>query len=162
VCGLDSEACKTLERGGYLHDVGKVGVPDAVLLKNGPLTREEFAIMKRHPEIGDALCTPLRSLKDVRPIVRHHHERLDGSGYPDRLRGDEIPLLAQIVSVVDMYDALTTTRPYRGPLSREAAIAELMMEVRSGRVAGYLVDAMIAVLDQPVTTETALVAGAQT
>ena len=95
--GLGSEDLDALHRGGYLHDVGKVGVPDAILLKPGPLTSEEFALMQRHPEIGDSLCAPLQSLRRVRPIVLSHHARLDGSGYPSGLHGDEVPLLAQIV-----------------------------------------------------------------
>jgi len=91
--GLGEEDLQALNRGGFLHDVGKVGVADAVLLKPGPLTPEEFELMKRHPDIGDSLCAPLQSLRAVRPIVRFHHERLDGSGYPLGLRGEEVPLL---------------------------------------------------------------------
>src|SRR5690606_37002025 len=103
--GLATEDLAALHRGGFLHDIGKIAVPDAVLFKPGPLTPEELAIMRMHPVVGDQLCGNLRSLARVRPIVRHHHERLDGSGYPDGLRGDRIPLLAQIVSVVDVFDA---------------------------------------------------------
>jgi putative two-component system response regulator len=109
--GLDEDDLSALKRGGYLHDVGKVGVPDSVLLKAGPLTPAEFEEMKSHTLIGDRLCGQLRSLRRVRPIVRHHHEKLNGSGYPDGLAGDAIPLLAQIMGVVDVYDALTTSRP---------------------------------------------------
>lgn len=98
--GLPAEDLTALHRGGYLHDVGKVGVPDAVLLKPGKLTVEEMNLMKRHPEIGDTLCAPLQSLRHVRPIIIGHHERLDGSGYPGGLKGDEVPLLAQIVGIV--------------------------------------------------------------
>jgi putative two-component system response regulator len=110
--GLDQDDVFALHRGGFLHDIGKVGVPDAILQKTGRLTPAEFEIMKSHTVIGDRLCGQLRSLRRVRPIVRHHHERLDGSGYPDGLRGDDIPLLAQIMSVADIYDALTSVRPY--------------------------------------------------
>jgi len=106
-----------LYRGGFLHDIGKIAIPDRVLLKKGPLTTKEYELMKRHPSIGDDLCRTVRSFEAVRPIVRHHHERVDGRGYPDGLAGDEIPLLAQIVSVVDVFDALTTDRPYRTALS---------------------------------------------
>jgi putative two-component system response regulator len=109
--GLSQEDRDALHRGGYLHDLGKVGIPDSVLLKAGRLTEVEFELMKRHTEIGDALCAPLQSLRDVRPIVRSHHERLDGSGYPSGLRGDEIPVLAQIVGIIDVYDAMTSHRP---------------------------------------------------
>lgn len=91
--------------------MGKIGVPDAVLLKPGPLTLGEFAPMKRHPEIGNSLCAPLQSLPRVRPIVLCHHERLDGSGYPSGRRGDEVPVLAHIVGIVDVFDALTSARP---------------------------------------------------
>jgi putative two-component system response regulator len=129
---LVDEDLSALHRGGFLHDVGKVGVPDAVLLKPGPLTKEEFEQMKQHTLIGDRLCGELRSLKSVRPIVRSHHERLDGSGYPDGLRGNEIPLLAQIIGIVDVFDALTNARPYKPALSVEDAYQELDREVRKG------------------------------
>jgi putative two-component system response regulator len=141
--GLPEEDIEALHRGGYLHDVGKVGVPDAVLLKPGPLTPEETELMRRHPEIGDTLCAPLQSLRRVRPIVRFHHERMDGSGYPERLRGDEIPLLAQIVGIVDVYDALTSHRPYRAALSAEEAVRHLLRETDEGRFARRLVEAFL-------------------
>ena len=130
---LPAEDLSALHRGGYLHDVGKIGVPDSVLLKAGPLTPEEFALMKRHPEIGDNLCAPLQSLRHVRPIVLCHHERIDGSGYPAGLRGDEVPLLAQIVGIVDVYDALTSKRSYRPAWPMEDAIRYLHQEVEKGR-----------------------------
>ena len=130
---LPAEDLSALHRGGYLHDVGKIGVPDAVLLKAGPLTAEEFELMKRHPEIGDNLCAPLQSLRHVRPIVLCHHERIDGSGYPAGLRGDEVPLLAQIVGIVDVYDALTSARSYRPAWPIEDAIQYLHQEVEKGR-----------------------------
>ena len=136
----------TLHRGGYLHDLGKIGVPDAVLLKQGPLTAEEFVVMRRHPVIGDALCAPLQSLSSVRPIIRSHHERLDGSGYPDGLRGDEVPLLAQIVGIADVFDALTSTRPYRAALSREEAVRHLVRDVDAGRFARRHVEAFVDTL----------------
>jgi putative two-component system response regulator len=130
--GLDDEQRIALHRGGYLHDLGKVGVPDAVLLKDGPLTPDERATMERHPVIGDTLCGEMRSLEAVRPIVRHHHERVDGTGYPDHLRGDEIPLLASVIGVVDAYDAMTTARPYKAPGSPEAACRGLLEDVAKG------------------------------
>lgn len=141
--GLPEEDVEALHRGGYLHDVGKVGVPDAVLLKPGPLTAGEVELMRRHPEIGDTLCAPLQSLRRVRPIVRFHHERMDGSGYPEQLRGDEIPLLAQIVGIVDVYDALTSQRPYRAALSAEEAVRHLLRETEQGRFARRLVEAFL-------------------
>jgi putative two-component system response regulator len=152
--GLPPEDIEALHRGGYLHDVGKVGVPDAVLLKAGKLTPDEFELMKRHPEIGDSLCAPLQSLRRVRPIVRFHHERLDGSGYPERLRGDEIPLLAQIVGIVDVYDAMTSRRPYRAALSMPEAVQHLRGETEQGRFARRLVEAF---LDTVSSDRTALV-----
>jgi putative two-component system response regulator len=121
-----------LYRGGFLHDIGKIAIPDRVLLKKGRLTRREYEVMKRHPTIGDDLCRTVRSFEAVRPIVRHHHERIDGGGYPDGLAGDQIPLLAQIVSVVDVFDALTTDRPYRKALSTATAYEMLREEARDG------------------------------
>jgi putative two-component system response regulator len=144
--GLPQEDLDALHRGGYLHDVGKVGVPDAVLLKEGPLTPDEFAIMRRHPEIGDSLCAPLQSLRRVRPIILSHHERLDGSGYPEGLRGDEVPLLAQIVAIVDVFDALTSTRPYRAALPAEEAVGHLLRDAEQGRFARAHIDAFLATL----------------
>jgi putative two-component system response regulator len=111
--GLDQDDLGALERGGFLHDIGKIAVPDAVLLKDGKLDPQESRVMRKHPIVGDSLCAGLRSLNKVRPIVRHHHERLDGTGYPDGLRTGEVPLLAQIIGIVDVFDALTTERPYR-------------------------------------------------
>jgi putative two-component system response regulator len=144
--GLGDEDLEALHRGGYLHDVGKVGIPDSVLLKPGPLTAEETQLMRQHPEIGDNLCAPLQSLRRVRPIVLCHHERVDGSGYPAGLRGDEVPLLAQVIGIVDVYDALTTQRPYRAALTPEAATAHLLREVHEGRFARTYVDAFLDTL----------------
>jgi putative two-component system response regulator len=143
---LANDDLDALHRGGYLHDVGKVGVPDSVLLKPGPLTADEFALMKRHPEIGDSLCAPLQSLRRVRPIVLSHHERLDGSGYPSGLRGDEVPLLAQIVGIVDVFDALTSERPYRVALTPEEAAGHLVREAQEGKFSRHYVDAFLSTL----------------
>lgn len=143
--GLDEDDLLALERGGYLHDIGKVGIPDSVLLKPSRLTPAEYELMKQHTVIGDRLCGQLRSLLRVRPIVRHHHERLDGSGYPDGLGGDAIPLLAQILSVVDVFDALTTERPYKAALSHADAFAELRREASLGWRRRDLVDAFIQI-----------------
>lgn len=130
--GLGGEEVGALRRGGYLHDVGKVGIPDAILQKAGPLTPDEFEIVKGHTTIGDNLCGNLRLLRSVRPIVRCHHERADGSGYPDGLGGEEIPFLAQIMGIVDVYDALTTNRPYRSAVTPDAACASLEHEAQRG------------------------------
>ena len=129
---LHDDELASLERGGYLHDVGKIGVPDAVLQKPSKLTDGEYETMKRHTVIGERLCGELRSLEAVRPIVRHHHERRDGSGYPDGLRADDIPLLAEIVGIVDTYDAITTTRPYRVALPADHAYEELTRATAMG------------------------------
>jgi putative two-component system response regulator len=141
--GLSDDDIAALERGGFLHDIGKVGVPDAILLKRGRLTPAEYETMKRHTEIGDRLCTELRSLRRVSPIVRHHHERLDGTGYPDGLHGDAIPLLAQITGIVDVFDALTTERPYKLALPADNAFDELRRDVQRGWRRGDLVEAFI-------------------
>lgn len=139
--GLTDAQLVTLNRGAFLHDVGKIGIPDAILLKTERLTRAEYVLMQQHTVIGDKLCSELRLLDDVRPIVRHHHERLDGSGYPDGLKGDEIPLLASILSVVDVFDALTTDRPYRPALSKQRGIDELRHEAARGWKSACLVEA---------------------
>jgi putative two-component system response regulator len=141
--GLGEEDVAALARGGFLHDIGKVGIPDAILLKTDRLTRAEHEAMKQHAVIGDRLCGELRSLRRVRPIVRHHHERFDGSGYPDGLRGDAIPLLAQITAIVDVFDALTTKRPYKDAVSIERAFEELADEAGRGWHRRDLVDAFI-------------------
>ena len=145
--GVTAEELAALERGGYLHDVGKIGIPDSVLLKPGPLTEDERLLMQQHTVIGERLCGNLRSLASVRPIVRWHHERLDGSGYPDALRGDAIPLTAQIVGVVDVFDAVTTARPYRVALPVERARDLLLAEVRSGRFSPQLVAEFLRLID---------------
>jgi putative two-component system response regulator len=130
--GLGEDAVSTLARGGFLHDVGKVGIPDAVLMKRGALTPDERQLLRQHTVIGDRLCGEMRLLRGVRPIVRHHHERLDGSGYPDGLRGDAVPLLAQILSIVDAFDAMTTVRPYAQARPVDWAANELRSEAARG------------------------------
>jgi putative two-component system response regulator len=146
--GLAPADCATLYKGGFLHDVGKVGIPDAILLKTGPLTATEREIIERHTLIGDTLCAEFRSLGEVRAIVRHHHERLDGSGYPDRLAGARIPGLAQIINIVDAYDAMTSDRPYRAALPQEHSFAELRAEADRGWKDRALVNEFIAMLGQ--------------
>ena len=111
--GLPEEYIKALRRAGIVHDIGKVVVPDAILLKAGPLADSEIEVMRKHPIVGERICAPLKTFRLVLPIIRHHHEKQDGSGYPDRLRGAEIPLTAAILQIADVYDALTTDRPYR-------------------------------------------------
>jgi putative two-component system response regulator len=142
---LDPSDLDALYRGAFLHDIGKIGIPDRILLRRGKLSRREYELMKQHASIGDTLCATLRSLEAVRPIVRHHHERLDGRGYPDGLAGERIPLLARIVSVVDVFDALTTERPYRKALPVRTAYDMLLAEARGGWCAEELVQRFIEV-----------------
>jgi putative two-component system response regulator len=130
--GLPEELRVALRRGGLVHDIGKLGVPEQILLKPGPLTPEERKIMEQHTIAGERICAPLRSFRHVLPIIRHHHEKWDGSGYPDGLRGEQIPLIARILQVTDIYDALTTDRPYRKALSLEKAFAIMREEVKRG------------------------------
>jgi putative two-component system response regulator len=123
---------RALHLGGYLHDLGKIAVPDTVLLKPGALTPSELAQIQRHPGIGADLVRGLHTLDDVRPIIRHHHERWDGSGYPDGLQGEGIPLGARIMAVVDVFDALHTARPYKAALSTADALGILREEADTG------------------------------
>src|SRR6266576_1255243 len=122
--GLDEHEQTTVRLGAYLHDLGKVRVPHEILSKPGPLTRAELEVVQMHPIWGIELLAKVEFPWDIKPVIRWHHERYDGTGYPDRLCGDEIPVAAQIVGIVDVYDALTTTRPYRPAFSRAAALAE--------------------------------------
>src|SRR5439155_14977731 len=123
--GLDEQAETTVLLGAYLHDVGKVRIPHEILHKPGSLTAEERAVVQMHPVWGIELLANVDFPWDLKPIIRWHHERYDDTGYPDRLRGEEIPIAAQIVGIVDVFDALSTARPYRSALSREAALAEI-------------------------------------
>jgi cyclic di-GMP phosphodiesterase len=130
--GLGEEGLHELRIASWLHDIGKIAVPENILLKAGPLDAEETRIMREHPVIGEKICAPLRSLRRLLPVIRHHHERMDGSGYPDGLRGEAIPLKARILQVVDIYDALTTDRPYRAALPPEQALGILHGEADNG------------------------------
>ena len=130
--GLPNSDLTALFRGGYLHDIGKICIPDCILFKQGLLTEEEWKVMRSHPVRGEEICKPMRSLGPVLPIIRSHHERWDGTGYPDGLAGEEIPLLARILQVADIYDALVTERPYKLALSSEEAFAVMDEEVRRG------------------------------
>jgi putative two-component system response regulator len=121
-----------LRRAGIVHDVGKIAVPDAILLKPGSLTAEEWKLVREHPIVGERICAPLKSFRFVLPIIRHHHEKLDGSGYPDGLRGDAIPVTARVLQIVDVYDALTTVRPYKHAFSITDALQTMKQEVAKG------------------------------
>jgi len=144
--GLTQELRVALRRGGLVHDIGKLSVPEHILLKPGPLTPEERKIMEQHTVIGERICAPLRSFRHVLPIIRHHHEKRDGSGYPDGLKGEQIPLTARILQVTDIYDALTTDRPYRKALPVEKALAILREEVKRGWWDGAILNEFEAVV----------------
>src|ERR1700704_2672949 len=130
--GLLEDQIIALRRAGVVHDVGKIAVPDAILLKPGSLTADEWKLIREHPVVGERICAPLKSFRFVLPIIRHHHEKFDGSGYPDGLRGEEIPVTARVLQVVDVYDALTTDRPYKKAFSITDALQTMKEEVAKG------------------------------
>ena len=130
--GLARREQLALYRGGYLHDIGKIAIPDSILFKRGLLTDEEWQIMRQHTIRGEDICRPMKTLAPVLPIIRSHHERWDGSGYPDGLRGEDIPLLARILQVADIYDALTTARPYKPAFSHHHAVEMMLEEAQRG------------------------------
>ena len=138
--GLPEDLRVALRRGGLVHDIGKLSVPEHILLKPGPLTPEERKIMEQHTIMGERICAPLRSFRHVLPIIRSHHEKWDGSGYPDGLKGEQIPLTARILQITDIYDALTTDRPYRKALPQETAFAIVREEVKRGWWDGSILD----------------------
>ena len=150
---LEPADLDALYRGAFIHDIGKIAIPDRIQLKKGKLTHDEYELMKQHTVIGDDLCGTVRSLDAVRPIVRHHHERLDGRGYPDGLEGDAIPVLARIVSVVDVFDALTTDRPYRSALTVDAALHIMRGDAKAGWCEPALIETFVDVLPLPVATQ---------
>src|SRR5215469_11039729 len=129
---FEPDSIVALERGGYLHDLGKIKVPDEILKKGSELTEDEWEIMKQHPVTGEAICQPLKSFRKVLPIIRHHHEHWDGSGYPDGLEGHNIPVLARVLQVVDVYDAIVTARPYKPALSQQQARDTMLSDAKRG------------------------------
>jgi len=130
--GLDRTSLVALYRGGYLHDVGKVGIPDRILFKPAELDSDEWMIMRAHPVRGEEICRPMKALAPVLPIIRHHHERWDGSGYPDGLRGSLIPITARVLQIADIYDALTSPRPYKPAFSDAKALQIMSQETAKG------------------------------
>jgi putative two-component system response regulator len=146
--GLDEDSIVALRRGGYLHDLGKIAVPDAILKKGSDLTLPEWEIMKRHPVTGENICKPLKSLRLVLPIIRHHHEHADGSGYPDGLRAGEIALLPRVLQVVDVYDALRAARPYKPALGHDEAAQTMREEARQGLWDAELVQEFFSMLQE--------------
>jgi putative two-component system response regulator len=149
VLGVEPSLLKALGLGGFLHDLGKIAVPDRILLKPGPLDSAERTIMETHPVVGAELIREMRTLDEVRPIIRHHHERMNGSGYPDGLRGEEIPLGARIMAVVDVYDALRTARPYKSQLPHDEAVSILRQETAANFWDPQLTEAFIALCHNP-------------
>ena len=147
--GVGPRAADTIAQAGLLHDLGKIGIAESVLRKTGPLSDEEWALMRRHPVVGAQIVAPLEFFADGAVIVRHHHERDDGSGYPDGLRGAQIPLGARIVAVADVYDALTSDRPYRARLARADVVRHLEA------AAGETLDARLAALCVRLTDDAA-------
>lgn len=146
--GLGEEAIVALRRGGYLHDLGKIAVPDEILKKGSNLTPEEWEVMKQHPITGENICRPLKSLRLILPIIRHHHEHSDGSGYPDGLQKREIPLLPRVLQVVDVYDALRTARPYKPALSHDQSAVTMRREARAGLWDEELVGQFFSMLEK--------------
>lgn len=151
--GLGRNELLALHRGGYLHDIGKIGIPDSILNKRGELTSEEWEIMRGHVIRGEEICRPMKSLAPVLPIVRYHHERWDGTGYPDGLRREEIPLLARILQIADVYDALTSERSYKKALSVEEACRQLEVEAKAGWRDPNLVPIFVKMLTSESDTE---------
>jgi putative two-component system response regulator len=144
--GHDEEELQSFRRGGILHDIGKIGIPEEILLKPGPLTEDETEVMRQHPLKGEDICSPLRSLHRALPIIRNHHERWDGRGYPDGLSGGDIPIGARIIAAVDYYDALVTDRPYRKALPIKEALRMLHDAVDSGHLDGKIVRELSVVI----------------
>lgn len=140
--GLPEEQVNALKRGGVLHDIGKIGIPDSILNKRGPLSAEEFEVMKKRPVIGYEICKPLKTTKGLLEMILHHHEKLDGSGYPDGLKGDEIPLSVRIVAVADIYDSLTSDRAYRSKLGLEATLDIMDREAECNHIDGEVLNAL--------------------
>ncbi len=146
--GLDGDTLKRLELGALFHDIGKIGIPNSVLLKAGPLTEEERALIETHPELGEKILAPIDQLEDVCSIVRACHERWDGRGYPDRKAGDEIPLEARIIFACDAFHAMTTDRPYRAKLDVEEALRRLE-EAKGTQFDPQVIDVCIRLLEAP-------------
>jgi putative two-component system response regulator len=130
--GLPDEQITALRRAGVVHDIGKIAIPDSIILKPSSLSPDEWKLMREHPVVGERICAPLKSFRLVLPIIRHHHEKFDGSGYPDGLQGENIPVTARVLQIVDVYDALTTVRPYKPAFSITDAMQTMKLEVAKG------------------------------
>jgi len=147
VIELEENEILALEKGAYLHDIGKVAIPDGVLLKRGPLTKEEFSLIKKHTTIGESLCKPLTAFRDSLDAIRYHHERWDGRGYPDGIKGEDIPILARILAIADSYEAMKNDRPYRKKKEDEKIKRELL-QGRGKQWDPYLLDLFIDLLEK--------------
>jgi putative two-component system response regulator len=148
--GIKAEQVSALKLAGVVHDIGKIRIPDAILLKPGPLSSEEWSVMREHSVVGERICAPLRSFRLVLPIIRHHHEKRDGTGYPDGLREDDIPITARILQVVDVYDALRSVRPYKAAMSSTDSIRTMREEVRRGWWDPHVLDGLEHLLEEGV------------
>jgi putative two-component system response regulator len=148
--GFGGDRTEMIALGGRLHDIGKIGTPDHILNKDGPLTREEYAVMKLHPSQGDDLIAPIRSMQEIRPIIRWHHESLDGQGYPDGLPGADVPEDAFVVKVADYWEAITSQRPYREPMPLDMAVKTLRAEAGVRIPAAIVETFLTAIQDAPI------------
>ncbi len=144
---LHDQDLTILRRGGILHDIGKIAIKDSILQKAGPLTDEEFEVIKTHPAEGERICAPLKSLKPILPVILHHHEKYDGSGYPAGLQGSDIPIHARIMGIVDCFDALTTTRSYRPSMSIDKALGIMENETSLGKWDPYLFQKLVEIIE---------------
>lgn len=158
---LERTRLVTLYRAGYLHDVGKVGIPDSILFKPGKLIAEEWVIMRSHPVRGEEICRPLASLDPVLPLIRHHHERWDGSGYPDGLRGEQIPLEARLLQIADIYDALISPRPYKPAYTPQQALDIIREETEKGWRDPTVVDLLFRLHDGVVSRIAEYITGSE-
>lgn len=149
--GLDEQACEFLRKAGILHDIGKIGLSETLLLKPAPLAEDELEVIKQHPLIGEEICKPLQSLHQILPAIRHHHERWDGRGFPDGLKGKEIPLMARVLSIVDSYDAMLSERPYRDGRSEKTVISIMEEERDLGQWDPELLDAFVKMIKERKT-----------
>jgi HD-GYP domain-containing protein (c-di-GMP phosphodiesterase class II) len=146
--GVSENDIKTLKDAARLHDIGKIGIEDQILKKAGVLSDEEWEIMRRHPEIGESIVRPLKTFKHLLEPIRHHHEFLDGTGYPQGLKGDAIPLMTRILTVADIYDAMTSDRSYRSALSDQDVRDEFRMMIEQNKIDSRVVDVLFNLLEQ--------------
>lgn len=146
--GLSARQIEIIRRGGLLHDIGKIGIREEVLYKPGKLDAEEYELIKTHPALGFDICKPLKSLRDLLPCIRSHHERIDGKGYPDGLSGDEIPIEGMVIGVADAFDAMTTDRPYRKGMAITQALTIFEKEINSGQWNANIVETFIAMIKE--------------